>query len=616
MRKGVTRKRVQLLGAVILLCIIGLFALASERPRVKMQVDDNNGILLTIKTNGREERLCSWENPIDGKRYFFLPSYVNDNMIYFSKSEKKCITVDGKQMNRHSAFEWENDASYKIAVTDDENNQYDYQIVFMKSGNIPAVFVETESGSMEFLHEDRENKESGHISVFEENGNLEYSGELNWISGRGNSTWNRSKKPYTIDLKKEAALLGMDKGKKWYLLALWYEPTKMNTKIALETATELGLSFTPECMWIDLYLNGEYNGLYLLCETVTVGEGRIEITDLEKENKANNPDIEYASAFEDGYSKGYELEHGENTDGGYLVEKDTVDYYTNEKSGFRTESGAYFTLKSPEHASREQIQYISEYFQAIENMIMDGEPDYDNYIDLDSFAARFLVDEIFVDSDANVASLFFIKDRHSNLLYANPAWDYDLTLSWTTLDYETSVLDKQGIEVLSWFPTLYSDDKFYEQLSADYKEILPHFGVLLDSTIDEYAKFIRDSVQMDTVRWQSADDYKNAHYYYMEFDNSIRYLKYYLAKRLNYLCERWEIPYDEFTISGNGKWHEVTFMCDDTVVETRSVPDGDTLVDLPHLDDEQYEGWYYKYNDEKYSSLLPIYEDSILYAKE
>lgn len=616
MRRRAMGKRMQLLGMAVALCVIAFFVMKLEKTRVKLLVDDNNDIVLALEANGREEKIYSWENPTDGKHYFFLPSYVNDNTICVGNLEKKYVLINGKQISCYSMFQWKNDTTYEIAVTDDNHNRNDYQVMFMRSDNIPAVFIKTESSSMDCLNEDKENKESGYISVFEKSGNLEYGGELEWISGRGNSTWNRSKKPYTIELKTETALLGMNKGDKWYLLALWYEPSKINTKIALETASEAGLSFTPNSMWIDLYLNGEYNGLYLLCESITVEEGRIEINNLEKENKIYNPDIENAIAFEEsGHYKGYELEHGSNIDGGYFVEKDTVDYYNREKSGFRTESGYHFSLKSPEHASREQIEYISEYFQTIEDMISNRTPDYDNYIDLNSFAARFMIDEIFLNSDANVTSLFFYKDRGSNLLHADPAWDYDLTLSWVTLDYETSILDKQGDEVLSWFPILYTDDMFYNHVSADYKKILPYLESLLDSKIDESAAFIKEANRMDTMRWKYADDYMNAHYYYMDFDNSVRYLKYFLAKRLNYLCERWQVPYEEFIVNGSGEAHEVTFICDDKTIEIRQVADGDTLKETPCLEDEKYEGWYYVYNDEEYSSLLPVYEDCVLYAK-
>lgn len=120
---------------------------------------------------------------------------------------------------------------------------------------------------------------------------------------------------------------------------------------------------------------------------------------------------------------------------------------------------------------------------------------------------------------------------------------------------------------------------------------------------------------MDTMHWKYADDYMDAHYYYRDFNNSVRYLKFFLAKRLNYLCERWQVPHEKFTVNGNGEAHEVTFLCDDKVIEMRHVADGDTLMETSYLDDEKYEGWFYKYNDKEYSNLLPVYEDCVLYAK-
>lgn len=71
----------------------------------------------------------------------------------------------------------------------------------------------------------------------------------------------------------------MELGKKWNLLALFYEWDRMHTKIALDMAREMGITCTPESTWVDLYCNGQYVGLYLLTETVSVGDGRVEIHD-------------------------------------------------------------------------------------------------------------------------------------------------------------------------------------------------------------------------------------------------------------------------------------------------------------------------------------------------
>ncbi|MDE7339347.1 MAG: CotH kinase family protein [Lachnospiraceae bacterium] len=619
-------KKILRLCALMILSFLGILTLLHGKAKTELYISGQNGILLTIDANGRETEFYPYENPIDGLTYFFLPSYMEDHVIYMKKSFGETLLVNGEPVKDNHKLEWKNDEIYQIAVTGNPNcPPAEYQVVFMKSANIPSIFIDTQSGSMEYVHADKENKESGQICIIESDGSLEYSGRLESISGRGNSTWGYDKKPYSIKLRNEKALLGMDQGKKWYLLPIFIEKNRMNSKVALDIATRLGLAFTSQCTWIDLYLNGEYRGNYLLCESVTVGDGRIAIHDLETENMANNPDIDEAPVFMYDTYKGCVLADGGNVNGGYLIEKDGPGNYELEKSGFLTTSGACFVLKSPEHASQEQVEYIMDYFQTIENMITENTPDYQNYIDLDSFAARFLVDEITLNYDVNVTSTFFYKNIDSNLLYAGPVWDYDSSMGFGKenmhewCDYERFTFDnvREGINTLNWYQLLYNNETFYERMTAKFADLLPYMETLLESTIDEYAEYIRASALMDGKRWQYAYATSTNQGHYVEFDSNVRYLKYYLAKRLNYLCEAWQIPYQKFTTAGNGEMHSVSFMVGDTCVETRMVPDGETMPNVPPLpDEEKYLGWYFTFNEERYFDKLPIYEDCVLYAKE
>jgi len=620
------KKKIQRLCALMALSFLFFLMLTDKKSRNELHISEQNGIVLTIDSNNREQEFYPYENPMDGLTYFFLPSYTENDTVYIKRPIGKTITINGEPVKNHRELTWKTDEIYEITVADSTNDPHisEYQVVFMRSANIPAVFIDTRSGSMEYLHADKENKEPGQIRIMEENGSLVYIGRLDSISGRGNSTWGYDKKSYSIRLQNAKALLGMDQGKKWYLLPVFIEKNRMNSKVALDIAAELGLAFTSQCTWIDLYLNGEYSGNYLLCEAISVEDGRVEIHDLEQENKANNPNIGEAPAFVKDSCKGCVLTNGNDTNGGYLIEKDGPSAYELESSGFQTASGAYFVIKSPEHASEAQVEYIMDHFQTIENMIVNDAPDYDHYIDLDSFAARFLVDEISLNYDANVTSMFFYKNSDSNLLYAGPVWDYDSSMGWGKEemhewnDYERSILHnvRNSINTLNWYQMLYENKEFYDRMTALFEDLLPYMETLLESTIDEYADTIRASALMDGIRWQYAYADSTNQGHYINFDNNVRYLKYYLANRLNYLCEKWQIPYKKFISAGNGELHTVSFIIDDRCVETQMIQDGETLNSPPLLDETEYAGWYFTFNEEKYFDQLPIYEDCTLYAKK
>ena len=97
------------------------------------------------------------------------------------------------------------------------------------------------------------------------------------IKVRGNTTSKADKKPYTIKFATKQNLLGMGKAKKYCLIANAYDPTLMRNYIALKLAKELGLEYTSECEFVDLYLDGEYWGNYLLVEPVEEGSNRVDI---------------------------------------------------------------------------------------------------------------------------------------------------------------------------------------------------------------------------------------------------------------------------------------------------------------------------------------------------
>ena len=95
---------------------------------------------------------------------------------------------------------------------------------------------------------------------------------------RGNSTRRLPKKPYRIKFDKKQSLFGLEKSKSWVLLADYLDPSGLHNYTAFKLASELdGLSFTPSPFKVNVYLNGEFNGLYTLCEQVQENEGRMNI---------------------------------------------------------------------------------------------------------------------------------------------------------------------------------------------------------------------------------------------------------------------------------------------------------------------------------------------------
>ena len=100
------------------------------------------------------------------------------------------------------------------------------------------------------------------------------------IRGRGNSSWSwYDKKPYRIKLDEKHKILGLDKAKSWVLLANYRDVTDLMNTYVFETGQWLGLPYTNHTRYVELYLNGDYRGVYQLTEQIQQGKNRVNVSD-------------------------------------------------------------------------------------------------------------------------------------------------------------------------------------------------------------------------------------------------------------------------------------------------------------------------------------------------
>lgn len=593
-----------------------------DKDNVLLRVE-NGQPCISVRTEQSENRVFLWQDEDETAGYFFLPSCVGHHKICLGDTGESSVKIDGRLYREGDRFTWEEGHIYQMQTVDAAYGQRTFETAFLKSENIPAVFLNTLSGSLDYLHADKENEEPGDICVVDKSGNTEYQHEIPRISGRGNSTWEYEKKPYAIKLDEAKALCGLDQSDRWRLLALWREGSKLDNKIAMDIAEAMGLSYNTQGTWVDLYINGEYRGIYLLTESVTVGEGRIDIYDLEKENKRHNPSIASGEgiAYWEETGKGFLLENGENISGGYLIEKDHPTHYKAEACGFETSRGYQFSIKSPQHASREQVKYIQNVVENIDSMVTDGRSEVWEYLDIGSFAKCFLMDELANDTDAGLTSMFFYKERNDDKLYSGPTWDYDNAFGERNsdvepgYDYRLSVVDTTAGSPykLDWYARLYEDPQLQKQIIEEYTALLPFLESVLDTKIDEYVEVIRASVAMDEARWGSKNRKGDFSGKYPAYELNVKYMKYFLANRLQFLCDRWGVEHGPFAVPSNGQKHLVTYCYADGKTGTLEVPDGGEISALPAYDENQYEGWRDQYTGERFRSQIPIYCDVTFY---
>lgn len=479
-------------------------------------------------------------------------------------------------------------------------------VTWMYSEHIPAVFIDSESGTSDYINNDKNIREPGEITVLEPDGSISLECSLEYIKGRGNASYTEfEKKPYQIKLTESFPLLGMDPGKKWVLISNSADSTLLRNALSRNLAGHLGLAQSKEGTFVDLYLNKEYMGNYYVVEKIEIDENRLPISDLEKatEYENRNEDLgSYETAWTDTTKAKQIPIDPEDITGGYLIERDFDDRFLKEVeingSYFITEAKECFIVRSPEYTSEAQISYINDYVQSVENAILstdgiDGRTgkSYQDLIDVDSFVHKYLLEEITSNYDGGVASSYFYKDSDTidGKLYAGPIWDYDV--SWgNSPDYLGEVsTSPERLSLLAshtdssvWFQSLYSKPEFYQEIISCYRnEISPYLPLLVDEILPMLDEITAASAAMDHIRWE--EQYAE-NGYNTGREEQIVFLSDYITERKEFLDQAWieQIPV-----------HKITLLVEGNVYETLYALNNDTLPEFPQVSPEhaQVVGW-------------------------
>ena len=291
------------------------------------------------------------------------------------------------------------------------------------------------------------------MEIVDGNGNLLYeSGEyVQKESGltvkiRGNTSVDLAgKSSYKLKLQKKADLLASlisrsddsYRNKDWILLKT---TRTLDTFIGFTVCDILGTPWTPKYAFVELVVNNDYRGLYLLMESVSRDESRVDVSK-----------------------------------SGYIIENDA--YWWNEEVYFSTSKYKQkYTFKYPddEDISEDRISYIKDFMDSLEEHLRDGS--YNEYIDVESFARWLLVHDILGSFDAAGSNIFMSKyDATSETkLSMVTNWDFDSNFR------QEGNWSKQHDAEVAYAPFLFrSDDpKFAETYLALFDSLAPIFGTL------------------------------------------------------------------------------------------------------------------------------------------
>ncbi len=293
-------------------------------------------------------------------------------------------------------------------------------------GKIPLLLIETEQGRK---ITDDEVYTNCTVSVTNCEADYELAGAAAGIRIRGNSTQMYEKKPYRIKFEEKQQVLGLSEGahKSWVLLAEFNDPSLLRNLITYRFANALsGISYATDCALVEVYLNGEYEGVYLLAEQTQVDEDRIALDETGVADPSVT-DTGYLLELEADLSR--RNEEGKEGEAwfavtGYASEADNSMQLLMERTF--DASAAYYVVKS-DARSAEQMAYIREYMIQVYDAVYKEKTEaaVAELVDLASAVDMYLVQLIANDYDNNYSSMYLYKNAGGKLMFGAP-WDFDL----------------------------------------------------------------------------------------------------------------------------------------------------------------------------------------------
>lgn len=375
--------------------------------------------------------------------------------------------------------------------------------------NIPSLYIELKDGRQK-----REIHKGGYLDATYSLVGEGYSAILDApvsVKGRGNFSWSFDKKPLTLKLDQKTDWLGMGKGKTWVLVNNYVDKTLLRNYLSFCFAADMGLEFTPECRFVDVFLNGEYEGNYLLCEKITISEGRV---DIQREQNRVLFEIEMDFRHED-CSQCYVLSSGV-----HIMYKD----YDKKKD---------LNLL---------MQEINPFLKKADRALRKGIEEYSQYIDVDSFINWYIVNEFAKNFDSKFVTSCYCYIGNDGKLHMGPIWDMDTCYGNQNTD---GCMYPKGFHVSQapWYSILLKDKDFQQKLKERWSQVMES-GVIagLLNHIEQADALISRSRELNFDRWPEALDYKlRDEKVYYTYEEELEHLKAFIKDRRDWLDAQWNI---------------------------------------------------------------------------
>lgn len=532
-------KRITLI-ALAALCLFSL-ASCSEKESELVKTDPGKGItsfalLMADNPTLSQDVICSINE--DGTITGQFPELLEDyKMIPTFELDCEYLSVDGTlQLSGFTVQDFANKITYEAKMKDGTVRKYTVQMAFQVKKNLPVITIKTKDGAQ---IRDKKTYIKGTVTISDPDGLYWDTPELvlemtkDGIRGRGNTTWDMPKKPYKLKFDDKVSIFGLPADKEWVLLANYADKTLLRNVVAMKLSEIVGMKWTPAMLPVEVYLNNDYIGCYTFSEHKKVSKNRVNL------NIASETD-----------------NTGDLVTGDYYLE---IESRQDEKVCFLSDINHIpMMFSDPEEPTQAQQLYVKTYFRDAEIALngsdfTDPQNGWQKYIDIESFAKAFIVNELTKNIDGNMRKSSFITKERGKKLEMYHLWDYDLTIG--NCDYMASMSNgiatngpegwfikttsmDQGI---NWYIRMSQDPAFCAKVKEIWNRSYPQLVDVIDF-IDRQARLIDDAQARNFQRWDILGTYVWPNMVVTgKYSSEVAYMKDFYAKRLEWLNDAFNI---------------------------------------------------------------------------
>lgn len=361
---------------------------------------------------------------------------------------------------------------------------------------------------------------------------------------RGDDSRRFRKKGYELRLIKEDGtnnpleMMGMDAHHEWVMHGPFLDKTLMRNYISYNIAGEM-MDYAPNVRFCELILNGEYQGVYVMTESITAGKDGARLTmDVSKSGQTYT---------------GYLL----RLDNYPQEDKASLNNFTDYTMRTSQQIEIYYPGKTK--MTEEMKRSINNDFSSFEKALYSYDYDskdfgYDKYIDVESFVDYFLLNELTYNGDAGSKSTYIYKDTNNR--YHMCVWDFN-----NAFDNYRFQMGYEGFFMVDavWFKMLLKDEDFVKQIVERYYALRENYfdEAYLMNCIDNTDAYLGDAVNRNFEVWD--DDLSSMYQYNRDCGNheeEVEKMKIWLHNRLQWLDENIETLYQYSAESAVKKYND------------------------------------------------------------